>query len=153
TTAIDMLMSYHWPGNVRELENCIERAVLVCDGGVIHGHHLPPTLQTAEVSGTMPRLGLAAAVAAYEKDMILDALKSARGNPAGAPPACSTRPNGSSATRSTSTASTRPASRPDRAAPGLHFDEIVVRCRCSAVPVRIWAAARTPALLEVAPLT
>ena len=80
TTAIDMLMSYHWPGNVRELENCIERAVLVCDGGVIHGHHLPPTLQTAEVSGTMPRLSLAAAVAAYERDMILDALKSARGN-------------------------------------------------------------------------
>ncbi|PYQ55416.1 MAG: sigma-54-dependent Fis family transcriptional regulator [Acidobacteria bacterium] len=80
TTAIDMLMSYHWPGNVRELENCIERAVLVCDGGVIHGHHLPPTLQTAEVSGTMPRQSLAAAVAAYEKDMILDALKSARGN-------------------------------------------------------------------------
>jgi Nif-specific regulatory protein len=80
TTAIDMLMSYHWPGNVRELENCIERAVLVCDGGVIHGHHLPPTLQTAEVSGTMPRQSLSAAVAAYEKDMILDALKSARGN-------------------------------------------------------------------------
>jgi Nif-specific regulatory protein len=51
TTAIDMLMSYHWPGNVRELENCIERAVLVCDGGVVHAHHLPPTLQTAEVSG------------------------------------------------------------------------------------------------------
>jgi len=80
TTAIDMLMSYHWPGNVRELENCIERAVLVCEGGVIHAHHLPPTLQTAEVSGTMPRQSLAAAVAAYEKDMILDALKSARGN-------------------------------------------------------------------------
>ena len=58
TTAIDMLMSYHWPGNVRELENCIERAVLVCEGGVIHGHHLPPTLQTAEVSGTLPRLAL-----------------------------------------------------------------------------------------------
>ena len=47
TPAIDMLTSYHWPGNVRELENTIERAVLVCDGGVIHAHHLPPTLQTA----------------------------------------------------------------------------------------------------------
>ena len=54
TSAIDMLMSYHWPGNVRELENCIERAVLVCDSGAIHAHHLPPTLQTAEVSGTLP---------------------------------------------------------------------------------------------------
>ena len=80
TTAIDMLMSYHWPGNVRELENCIERAVLVCEGGVIHAHHLPPTLQTAEVSGTLPRLSLEAAVSSYEKDLILDALKSARGN-------------------------------------------------------------------------
>jgi Nif-specific regulatory protein len=80
TTAIDMLMSYHWPGNVRELENCIERAVLVCDGGVVHAHHLPPTLQTAEVSGTLPRRSLATAVESYEKDLILDALKSARGN-------------------------------------------------------------------------
>jgi Nif-specific regulatory protein len=82
TTAIDMLMSYHWPGNVRELENCIERAVLVCEGGVIHAHHLPPTLQTAEVSGTLPRLSLQKAVESYEKDLILDALKSARGSKA-----------------------------------------------------------------------
>ena len=80
TTAIDMLMSYHWPGNVRELENCIERAVLVCDSGAIHAHHLPPTLQTAEVSGTVSRIALAKAVASYERDLIQDALKSARGN-------------------------------------------------------------------------
>src|SRR5690606_29974666 len=80
TTAIDMLMSYHWPGNVRELENCIERAVLVCEGGVIHGHDLPPTLQTAEVSGTLPRTSLAAATAALELDLIQDALKTTRGN-------------------------------------------------------------------------
>src|SRR5450830_975962 len=80
TPAIDVLMSYHWPGNVRELENCIERAVLVCDGGVLHAHHLPPTLQTAEVSGTLPRQSLGAAVEAYEKDLLLDSLKIARGN-------------------------------------------------------------------------
>jgi Nif-specific regulatory protein len=80
TTAIDMLMSYHWPGNVRELENCIERAVLVCDGGVIHAHHLPPTLQTAEVSGTLTPQALDQAVGSFERDLIQDALKSARGN-------------------------------------------------------------------------
>ncbi len=80
TPAIDMLMSYHWPGNVRELENAIERAVLVCDGNVIHGHHLPPTLQTAEASGTLVKVSLSAAVASYEKDLIQDALKSTRGN-------------------------------------------------------------------------
>ena len=80
TPAIDMLMSYHWPGNVRELENTIERAVLVCDGNVIHGHHLPPTLQTAEASDTQMSLSLSEAVDQYEKDIILDALKSTRGN-------------------------------------------------------------------------
>lgn len=80
TPAIDMLTSYHWPGNVRELENVIERAVLVCDGGVVHGHHLPPTLQTAQASGTVTRLSLDDAVAAFEKDLMLDALKTSRGN-------------------------------------------------------------------------
>jgi Nif-specific regulatory protein len=80
TPAIDMLMSYHWPGNVRELENTLERAVLVCDGHVIHAHHLPPTLQTAEASGTITRVSLRDAVAAYEKDLISDALKTTRGN-------------------------------------------------------------------------
>ncbi|MCK6546682.1 sigma 54-interacting transcriptional regulator [Myxococcota bacterium] len=80
TPAIDMLSAYHWPGNVRELENTIERAVLVCDGQVIHGHHLPPTLQTAEASGTLAETSLADAVEQFEKDMILDALKSSRGN-------------------------------------------------------------------------
>jgi Nif-specific regulatory protein len=80
TTAIDVLMSYHWPGNIRELANCIERAVLVCDGGVLHAHHLPPTLQTAEVSGTLPETSLEAALGAFEKDLLLDAVKIARGN-------------------------------------------------------------------------
>ena len=80
TPAIDMLASYHWPGNVRELENAIERAVLVCDGQVIHGYHLPPTLQTAEASGTVARTSLADSVNSYEKDLIVDALKTARGN-------------------------------------------------------------------------
>jgi Nif-specific regulatory protein len=80
TPAIDMLTSYHWPGNVRELENTIERAVLVCEGGAIHAHHLPPTLQTAEASDTVPRQSLAESVDAFERDLLQDALKSARGS-------------------------------------------------------------------------
>jgi Nif-specific regulatory protein len=82
TPAIDMLMRYHWPGNVRELENCIERAVLVCEDQVIHSYHLPPTLQTAESSDTMSKLSLDDAVASYEKELIQDALKSTKGNAA-----------------------------------------------------------------------
>lgn len=80
TPAIDALVGYHWPGNVRELQNVIERAVLVCDGQVIHLHHLPPTLQTAEGSGTANTRSFGDAVAGFERDLIEDALKMARGN-------------------------------------------------------------------------
>ncbi|HBA83241.1 MAG TPA: nif-specific transcriptional activator NifA [Verrucomicrobia bacterium] len=80
SAVIDMLMSYHWPGNVRELENCIERAVLVAEGNVIHPYHLPPTLQTAEASGTPTTGNLKSLVSAYERDLIRDSLKSTRGN-------------------------------------------------------------------------
>ena len=84
SAVIDMLMSYHWPGNVRELENCIERSVLVAEGDVIHPYHLPPTLQTAEATGSSPRGDLKGLVDAYERDLIQDALKSTRGNMAAA---------------------------------------------------------------------
>src|SRR5258705_346047 len=80
TPAIDMLMSYHWPGNVRELENALERSVLVCDGQVIHGHHLPPSLQPAEGSGTVTRVSLKDAVEGFERDLIQHALQTTRGN-------------------------------------------------------------------------
>jgi Nif-specific regulatory protein len=80
TPAIDMLMAYHWPGNVRELENCIERAVLLCEEGVIHSYHLPPTLQTGVESDTLPAQSMEDAVATLEKEMIIDALKNTRGN-------------------------------------------------------------------------
>ena len=80
TPAIDMLMAYHWPGNVRELENAIERAVVVCNEQVLHAHHLPPTLQTAEETGTVIEQSLEQATEAFEKDILQDALKSARGN-------------------------------------------------------------------------
>jgi len=75
-------MSYHWPGNVRELENCVERAVILSTDDVIHGHYLPPTLQTAEASGTQHTGTLEATLANVERDLILDALKASRGNKA-----------------------------------------------------------------------
>ncbi len=80
TPAIDMLMQYHWPGNVRELENCIERALLFCTDHVIHSYHLPPTLQTGERSDTILSFSYENAMRNFEKELILDALKNARGN-------------------------------------------------------------------------
>ncbi len=80
TPAIDALMQYHWPGNVRELENCMERAVLLCDDQVIHSYHLPPTLQTAEDTGTQQSQSLQDAVERFEKELLIDSLKTSRGN-------------------------------------------------------------------------
>jgi Nif-specific regulatory protein len=80
TPAIDALMQYHWPGNVRELENCMERAVLLCDDQVVHSYHLPPTLQTAKDTGTQQSQSLKDAVERFERDLLIDALKSNRGS-------------------------------------------------------------------------
>jgi len=79
TPAIDMMMEYHWPGNVRELENCIERAVILCNEGAIHSYHLPATLQTGIKSKTLPR-SLEDAVSHLEKEIIMDSLKNTKGN-------------------------------------------------------------------------
>ncbi|NIA07631.1 MAG: nif-specific transcriptional activator NifA [Actinobacteria bacterium] len=80
TPAIDMIMAYHWPGNVRELENCIERAIVLTNDAVVHGHHLPPTLQTAEASGTQIQGRLKELLENYERELLLEALKISRGN-------------------------------------------------------------------------
>ncbi|MCB9481316.1 MAG: sigma 54-interacting transcriptional regulator [Desulfobacteraceae bacterium] len=80
TPAIDMLMAYHWPGNVRELENCIERAVLLSEEGVIHTYHLPPTIQMGDSTDTLPSASLEEAVETLEREMIIDSLKNSKGN-------------------------------------------------------------------------
>ncbi len=80
TSAIDLLIQYHWPGNVRELQNCMERAVLICDGDTITSVHLPPTLQSSESINGTKALSLASAVENYEKELIIDALKKNNGN-------------------------------------------------------------------------
>ena len=80
--ALDLLMIYHWPGNVRELENCIERAVIVSNDGVIHSYNLPPSLQSATSTGTEPASTLDGSIARLEKEMLVEALKIERGNSA-----------------------------------------------------------------------
>jgi Nif-specific regulatory protein len=78
--ALGMLMCYHWPGNVRELENVIERAVILSEGGVIQSAHLPPSLQTPAVSEINAAGTLDTRLAAAEYDMIVESLKTHRGN-------------------------------------------------------------------------
>jgi transcriptional regulator with PAS, ATPase and Fis domain len=75
--ALDKLRAYAWPGNVRELRNVIERAVILCGGGIIASEHLPLNVASAAespattiASSTPPPLTVNAA----EREMIVNAL-------------------------------------------------------------------------------
>jgi DNA-binding NtrC family response regulator len=39
--ALALLEAYGWPGNVRQLENCLEQAVVLCEGNRIDVNDLP----------------------------------------------------------------------------------------------------------------
>ena len=101
--ARDRLIEYHWPGNVRELHNILERAAILCEGGLITTAHLTLSpAPAAATSGASPQTspatvgaspqtshpdeGMAAAppkvgdLQAMERAMIEEALKAARFN-------------------------------------------------------------------------
>jgi Nif-specific regulatory protein len=79
TRAMDMLMNYDWPGNVGQLRRTVERAVILTNGPVIHHHHLPLEIQSSGGSDALATLGLSEALEAYEKELLQDALRQARG--------------------------------------------------------------------------
>jgi transcriptional regulator with GAF, ATPase, and Fis domain len=92
TAALDELNAYSWPGNVRELQNCIERAVILCDGDSIQPRHLnlsfrqPVPTATAtspwdeiDLSGTMTD-ALRRATAEVERRKLERALIETAGN-------------------------------------------------------------------------
>ena len=56
------------------------RAVLLTNDDVVHGHHLPPTLQTSEASNTIIKGTLEETLDRVEREMIVEALKDAKGN-------------------------------------------------------------------------
>jgi DNA-binding NtrC family response regulator len=64
-----------WPGNVRELENAIESMVALSVEGELDLASLAPGGEVAPLA-----LGLKQRVEAYEKGVIVEALKAARGN-------------------------------------------------------------------------
>lgn len=83
--AILMLQTYSYPGNVRELENLIERAVLMARGRIIMPSHFPPNLQpqhrdASERGVEFLNLPFHKATAELEKQLIVNALKEAKGN-------------------------------------------------------------------------
>ncbi len=53
----DVLTEYKWPGNVRELESCIERAVVLAEGGTITASLLPIHIRAKHAGRKPPLLG------------------------------------------------------------------------------------------------
>jgi transcriptional regulator with PAS, ATPase and Fis domain len=86
--ARDQLLRYPWPGNVRELRNAIERAVILCGGGLIASEHLPIAIVRAvrPASSTAPAASASELPAdgvnleAIERDLVNKALARARNN-------------------------------------------------------------------------
>ena len=88
--AREWLLDYAWPGNVRELRNAIERAILLCDGGLITREHLPAAITRPERKAPASPAGSGAEaeplpaggvdLEAVERGYIERALRDSRGN-------------------------------------------------------------------------
>jgi Nif-specific regulatory protein len=75
--ALDRLVQHRWPGNIRELENCVESAVVLCEGAGIEPAHLalPAAPQNGPPSSWRPR-----PLMAVEREHILRTLEGTAGN-------------------------------------------------------------------------
>jgi len=72
-----VLYAHTWPGNIRELKNCLERAVIFCDGDTLKREHLPK--QYKEIHGGYLPREIETARNALEKEIILKALSETGG--------------------------------------------------------------------------
>ncbi|TAN42134.1 MAG: sigma-54-dependent Fis family transcriptional regulator [Nitrospirae bacterium] len=85
--ALGQLMTYPWKGNVRELENCIERAIILCDGDTLTPDHIilnkrisfESSLRNLQMDGSLEESAKEATRIA-ETERITRALKETRGN-------------------------------------------------------------------------
>jgi DNA-binding NtrC family response regulator len=81
---LNVFQNYSWPGNVRELRNTLERAVIVCEGGLIETKHLPPgfgqNVRPAVHDPDAVHLGVGTTVEEAERQLILKTLQATTNN-------------------------------------------------------------------------
>ncbi len=81
--ALKLLCDYAWPGNIRELRNSLERAVILCAGGLIDVEHLPPDLASGGGGETAYfKLPYGMPLRELEKEYILASLSRMQNNKA-----------------------------------------------------------------------
>jgi transcriptional regulator with GAF, ATPase, and Fis domain len=80
--ARDILLGYSWPGNVRELRNAIERAIILCDGGLITAEHLPAAGSGNGKNAGPPGAAPGTNLQDVERSLVANALREARNNKA-----------------------------------------------------------------------
>ena len=78
--AMAVMQRYPWPGNVRELRNVIERALILCDTGVIEPEHLPLNVRHEQVAPTSPLEGRRPTLEEMERDYILQVVSECQGH-------------------------------------------------------------------------
>lgn len=79
--ATRLLMNYDWPGNIRELENAIERAVVICKGGMIEPEHFLTFYDLHATSDSNSQWnGDVKNLSEIEKRLILQVLRENNGN-------------------------------------------------------------------------
>lgn len=74
--AMRAMLNYPWPGNIRELRNMLERAAILCHGGVIRVEDLFPALATANAAPAVTD-DLRTAMRVYEREHIGRVLQAA----------------------------------------------------------------------------
>jgi transcriptional regulator with GAF, ATPase, and Fis domain len=80
--ARERLLAYSWPGNVRELRNAIERAIILCDGGLVTSEHLPSPSAVLENGARPAGLAFPESLPGVERNLVESALKQSGNNKA-----------------------------------------------------------------------
>ena len=77
-SAKDALLRHRWPGNVRELRNALERAAILCEGGLITADHLG--LHHDELQTSEHDVAQSTDLSVIERDTISQVLRECNGN-------------------------------------------------------------------------